>query len=259
MRLLTATVRIYLGAAREAGKAFPRSALAFLVLLLSFPLLTAAGTLVAPLGFLGGVLLAVLNAACAGTYLAMLRDTLSVRRNLGVSALGFSTLRSNLGASTWDIINVLFPLFVVDLVLGLIGAPAVVPLIFGVAVFLFLNPIPEMIGRARTGGLDLYREAVQFMMNHGPEWLAPQFIALVVLWVAFPGQSLQILFLFGPRFGFTTTGALAMSGGSGAVGWAVGFGLVALVHLLMLFRGALYTSLSGAGGRRAREWAERLR
>ncbi|MDP2309155.1 MAG: hypothetical protein Q8P18_24240 [Pseudomonadota bacterium] len=252
--LLTATVRIYVDAAREAGKAFSRSAWAFLTLLLCFPLLAVVGLLVAPLGIIGGLILSILNAACAGTYLAMLRDVLSVRRSLGPAAV-----RSNLGASTWDIINVLFPIWIVDLLLSLLGVPAVVPLVFGIAVVLFLNPVPEMIGRSRNGGLELLREAAQFMMNHGPEWLIPQVGALALLWLAFPTQALPILSLFGPRFGFTTTGSLAMSAGSGAVGWAIGFGLVALVHLLMLFRGALYLRLSGAGGRRAREWSERLR
>lgn len=252
--LVTATVRIYVDAAREAGKAFSRSALAFLVLLLCFPLLTAVGILVSPLGIAGGLVLSILNAACAGTYLAMLRDALTGRRSLGVSSL-----RGNLGSSTWDIINVLFPLWIVDLVLSLVAVPAAVPVVFGVAVFLFLNPVPEMIGRSRSVGLDLLREAWQFMMSHGPEWLVPQLAALALLWLAFPAQALPILSLFGARFGFTTTGGLAMSAGSGPVGWAIGFGLVALVHVLMLFRGALYVRLSDAGGRRAREWNERLR
>lgn len=254
MRLLTATVRIYVDAARDAGKTFPRSAWAFITLLLCFPLLTIVGMLVSPLGILGGLVLSILNAACAGTYLAMLHDALSVKRNLGAD-----TLRANLGASTWDVINVLFPLWMVDLVLSLLGAPPLIALVFNIAVMLFLNPVPEMIRRVRSGGLELLREAWQFMMSHGPEWLVPQILALGLLWLAFPAQAQAILSLFGPRFGFTTTGSLAMSAGSGLLGWAVGFGLVALVHLVMLFRGALYVRLSGAGGRRAREWGERLR
>lgn len=253
MRLLTATVRIYVDAAREAGKALPRSAWAFVTLLLCFPLLTLTSLLVAPLGILGGLVITLLNAACAGTYLAMLHDALTVRRSLGVSAL-----RTNLGAYTWDIVNVLFPLWIVDLVLGLLGVPWVVTLVFAIAVFLFLNPVPEMIGRSRSGGLDLLRDAGKFMMDRGPEWLAPQLAALALLWLAFPAQALPVLSLFGARFGFTNTGSLATSVGSGPGGWAIGLGLVALVHLVMLFRGALYVRLN-SGGRRAREWEERLR
>ncbi len=253
MRLLTATLRIYVDAAREAGKAFTRGAWAFILLLLCFPALTAAALLVSPLGFFGGIVLAFLTAACAGTYLASLQDALSVRRSLGPAAV-----RQHLGAHTWDILGVLFPIWIVELVLSLGGVPSVVSLVFGIAVALFLNPVPELIGRTRSGGIELLREAWQFMMNHGPEWLAPQVLALGVLWLIFPSQALPILTLFGPRFGFVTAGSLAVSAGSGAVGWAIGFGLVALVHLMMLFRGALFTRLSG-GGRRARDWQERLR
>lgn len=253
MRLLTATLRIYVDAAREAGKAFTRGAWAFIVLILCFPALMAASMLVAPLGFFGGMVMAILSAACAGTYLASLHDALTVRRSLGPK-----DVRENLGAHTWDIIAVLFPIWLVDLVLSLGGVPGVVSLIFGIAVALFLNPVPEMIGRSRSRGVELLREAWQFMMSHGPEWLAPQLLVLGALWLAFPTQAMPILLLFGPRFGFVTSGSLAMSAGSGAWGWALGFGLVALVHLMMLFRGALYLRLSG-GGRRAREWQERLR
>ncbi|MDP2316165.1 MAG: hypothetical protein Q8P41_24925 [Pseudomonadota bacterium] len=254
MRLLSATLRIYVDAARESGKAFPRSAWAFITLISCFPLLMLVGMLIAPLGFVGGVIYSILNAACAGTYLALVKDALSVRRSLGPASV-----RANLGAHTWDIIGVLFPLWMVDLVLSLLGAPALVPLIYGIAVFLFLNPVPEMIGRSRSGGLELLREAGQFMMQSGPEWLAPQLLVLAGLWLAFPAQTLPILSLVGPRFGFTTTGSLAVSAGATPAGWAIGFGLVALVHLLMLFRSALFEQLSGRGGRRAREWQERTR
>ncbi len=254
MRLLTATLRIYVDAARDAGKAFTRSAWALIALLACFPILMGARILVSPLGFFGGFILAMLEAACAGTYLACLRDALQMRRSMGPDVV-----RANLGANTWDIIGVLFPIFVLELLLLLLRAPWFLTLPVGIAIALFLNPVPEMIGRSRSGGTELLKDAAQFMMNNGPEWLAPQVLALGALWLAFPDRALTILSLFGPRFGFTNAGSLAMgAAGGGAIAWAVGFGLVALVHLAMLFRGALYQRLSG-GGRRAREWEERFR
>lgn len=253
MRLLTATLRIYVDASRDAGKAFARSAWAMIALLACFPILTGARILVAPLGFFGGFLLAFLQAAAAGTYLACLRDALQMRRSMGPG-----TLRANLGADTFEIIGVLFPIFVVDLLLMLAGAPWLVTLPVGIAIALFLNPVPEMIGRVRSGGVELLKDAARFMMANGPEWLVPQVIALGALWLAFPEHALTVLQLFGPRFGFTDAGVLAVRGGGDAVGWAIGFGLVALVHLMMLFRGALYQRL-GSGGRRQREWEQRFR
>ncbi len=253
MRILTATLRIYVDAARDAGKAFAGSAWALIALLACFPLLAGARILVAPLGFFGGFLLTFLEAAAAGTYLACLSDALQSRRGIGPD-----TLRANLGAHTFDIIGVLFPIFVLQLLLLLVQAPVIVTLPVSIAIALFLNPVPEMIGRSRNAGTELLREAGQFMLRNGWEWIVPQLVALGVLYVAFPAKAIAVLGLFGPRFGFTDAGSLAVSAGSGAVGWAIGFGLVAFVHLAMLFRGALYQRLSG-GGRRAREWAERFR
>jgi len=245
---------MYVDAARDAGKAFPRSAWAFFVLLACFPLLTAVSLLVSPLGILGGIVLSLLNAACAGTYLALLKDAISLRKPVSVEGA-----RASLGAHTWDILGVLFPLYLVQLVFTLFQAPWMITLVFSIGVAIFLNPIPEMIGRSRNGSIELLAEAWAFMMRIGPEWLAPQIVALFALWLVFPSQALPILSLFGPQFGFTTTGRLAMSAGGGVAGWAFGFALVAGVHLMLLFRGALYERLSGAGGRRAREWQERTR
>ena len=94
--------------------------------------------------------MAFLRAAAAGTYLACLRDALSLRRSMGPEVL-----RANLGAHTFEIINVLFPIYVVELLLALIRAPALVTLPVSIAIALFLNPVPEMIGRVRAGGVEL--------------------------------------------------------------------------------------------------------
>lgn len=253
MRLLTATLRIYVDAARDAGKAFARSAWAMIALLACFPLLTGVGVLVSPLGFFGGFILALVQAAAAGTYLACLRDALQMRKSMGPDVL-----RANLGADMWDIIGVLFPIFVVELLLALVGAPWMLTLPVSIAIALFLNPVPEMIGRVRSGGVELLQDAGRFMLANGPEWIAPQLVTLGALWLVFPEKALAVLSLFGPRFGFTNTGAIAMGGGGDAIGWAIGFALVALVHAMMLFRGALYQRL-GSGGRRQREWEARFR
>lgn len=253
MDLVAVTLRIYRDAALDAGRAFVRSAWALVLLLLLFPLLVGVGTLTAPLGIFGGFLLAFVNAACAGTYLATLQDALSMRK-----AMGFDVVRGNLGRHAGDVISVLFPLWVVDLGLSLVRAPTVVVLLVSVAVFLLFNPAPEMIGRARSRGLDLLQDCLTFMQGNGPEWLLPQVVLLAPL-VALTGLGhLSIaLSFFGPRFGFVHAGSLAMDIGAGPVGWALGVGTVALVHLFMLFRGALYVRL-GSGGRRQRAWRARM-
>lgn len=232
-----------------------------------FPILAVAGVLIAPLGFAGGMIYGFLHAACAGTYLATLQDALSSRRSLS-----FDTVRRNVGAFTWDVIGALFPIWVVELLLELSGVPSVVRMIAALLIFLLLNPVPELIGRSRATGVELLREAWTFMWTSGPEWIIPHVLLLGGAWLVFPDQALVLLKLFGPELGFVSAGMLALGGqallgsftaaanpyAGTAVTWAIGFGLVALVHLVMLFRGALFARLS-SGSRRGREWAGHFR
>lgn len=252
MKLVRATLVLYQEAALAAGRAFTRSAWAFALLLVFFPVLWFLGTLLSPLGMLGGILLSLVNAACAGTYLATLQDALSLRRSVDVKLI-----RSNFSRYSGDVLSVLFPLWILQLLVGLLGLP-LVPLLVGIAVGLFFNPAPEMIGRSRTRGLDLLGEAARFMGGNWPEWLVPQALVLGAAAVVFPGSAVGIVALFGPQFGFVQAGSLVLGAGTGLAGWVLGLAMVAFVHLFMLFRGALYERLS-TGGRRARAWQANFR
>lgn len=252
MHLVTATLKIYRDAALTAGRAFTRSAWALLALLLMSPALVLVTIAVAPMGFFGGLIVSLVTAAAAGTYMGTLQDALAARKSMGPDVL-----RANLARYTWDIIGVLFPLWILSLLLQLAGVPSVVTLVVEVALFVACNPVPEMVGRARSGGVELLRDAGRYMLDNGLEWFLPQAALVGVLWLVVPIDVTELLGLFGPRFGFVHAGSLPFGMlGRGAVSWALGLGLVAAVHLVMLFRGALYERL-GSGGRRARAWRER--
>lgn len=252
MKLVVATLRIYGESAVAAGRAFGRSAVAFLLLLAFFPVLWGAGLLLSPFGIVGGLLVSLLSAACAGTYLATLQDALTVRRSVSVAMV-----RRNVSQYTGDVLSVLFPLWILGTVVALVRVP-VLPLVVSLIVALFFNPAPEMIGRSRVRGLDLLGEAARFMGSNWPEWLVPQVVVLVPAAVVLPGAALGLVGLFGPSFGFVQAGSLVLAGGFGVAGWIYGLLAVAFVHLFMLFRGALYERLS-VGGRRARAWQENFR
>lgn len=252
MHLVTATLRIYRLAAADAARAFARSALAFVLLLLAFPVLVAAAGLAGGMGIAGGFFYSLLQAAVVGTYLTTLQDALSRHR-----AMDLAIVRSNLGRHSWDVIGVLFPLWLLDLLLGVIGTPSLVLLGVSLVIAVLLNPVPEMIGRARSRGVDLLQDALTFMQGNGVEWLVPQVLVLAVPVVLYPALGLTVVSLFGPRFGFIHAGGLALSGGLTPLGVGGGLLILASVHLFMLFRGALFTRL-GEGGRRARAWRARL-
>lgn len=252
--MIASTVRLYVDAFSDASRAFARSAWGLGWLLLSFVGLLIAGMLVSPLGMVGGFVLGIAQAFAAGVYLGCLQDALAVHR-----PMGWDLVRGNFGRYMWDIVNVLFPLWIVDLLVGFARVP-VLGTIVGIAIFLFLNPVPEMIGRVRSSGTELLGDAWSFMGRAGPEWLVPQVLFAGGAWALLPGMGLDTLVrataVFSPRMGFMDAGGLGMQalGTTGGIVRAVG--LVALVHLAMLFRGALYGRLEGSS-RRGRAWAER--
>lgn len=252
MELITATLALYRHAAGRAARAFARSAWALVWLLLCLPLLALVEFAAGRLGVVGGFLIGFAQAVAAGTYLSTLHDALTSTRPLGPGVL-----QANFGRWMWEVINLLFPLFVLDIVLSAIGQP-LVSLAVAVATFVLLNPVPELVGRTRSGGLDALGEAWRFMGNSGFEWLLPQVVPIGLAALLMPDRAVGILMLFGPRMDFIHAGRLALGAGLGSpVGWAIGVGLVAIVHLAMLFRGALYEAL-GSGNRRARAWRARM-
>lgn len=252
MKLVVATLRIYGESAVVAGRAFGRSAIAFLLLLAFFPVLWGASLVLSPFGIVGGILVSLLSAACAGTYLATLLDALTVRRSVSLEMV-----KRNLSQYTGDVLSVLFPLWILSMLLGFLQVP-LLPLAITVVVSVLFNPAPEMIGRSRSRGLDLLGDAAKFMGANWPEWLLPQLVVLLPAALLLPGAALGLAGLFGPSFGFVQAGSLVLSGGYGPLGWAYGLAVVAFVHLFMLFRGALYERLA-SGGRRARAWQENFR
>ena len=252
--MLSSTLRLYADAFADSARAFARSAWGLGWLIVSFVGLMLVGVLVSPLGMLGGFVMGLAQAFAAGVYLGCLQDALSVHR-----PMGWDLVRGNFGRYMWDIVNVLFPLWIVDLVVGYARLP-LLGTIVAIGIFLFLNPVPEMIGRVRSGGMELLGDAWSFMGRSGPEWLVPQFFFAAAAWGLLPGRGIaglvQAVGVFSPRMGFMDAGSLGLValGSAGGVLRAVGF--VALVHLAMLFRGALYGRLEGSS-RRARAWSGR--
>ncbi len=252
--MLASTLRLYADAFTDSARAFARSAWGLGWLIVSFVGLMLVGVLVRPLGMLGGFVMGLAQAFAAGVYLGCLQDALSVHR-----PMGWDLVRGNFGRYMWDIVNVLFPLWIVDLVVGYARLP-LLGTIVAIGIFLFLNPVPEMIGRVRSGGTELLADAWAFMGRAGPEWLVPQVLFAGGAWALLPGMGLDTLVraaaVFSPRMGFMDAGGLGVQALGGAGGVARAVGLVALVHLAMLFRGALYVRLEGSS-RRGRAWAER--
>ncbi len=221
--MFVSTLRVYRAAAAAAGGAIVRGPAAWVASLLIFPLLGILGMLVAPLGIIGGFIIGFATAALLGAYLFLVGEALTRK-----SALGWSVLRESLGHLLWEVMGVMFFAWILQIVLGAIGAPSMVVLGLGLALLVMFNPAPEVITQDRAAGTtDTLMRSFRFMTANAPEWILPHLVLVGICYALAP--------------------ILAE--------WWLGSGV--LVHPIMLFRGALYRELA-TGSRRAREWRSRF-
>ena len=171
--------------ARLAGKAI-RLALrgwpAAVVLPLYAALLQIGGGLLAPMGMIGGFLLAFLLAFLASSYLHLVSLAVAGRK------IGFSDFRESFLAHFGDVISVMFATWVIQLVVSMVARSfgdrgTIIFVLVDLTMVVFFNPIPEMIylGGGRTRSFGLLMEAGRFITAHWPEWLAPSVLMAAVL------------------------------------------------------------------------------
>lgn len=177
--------------------------------------------LLAPLGFVGGILSALALDAILSCYLYFLGEVV-----VGGQAR-MRDLKASIGAYFWSVVNVGFVVFVAEWLLStaMRGPQAQTALwaLRAVAAIL-LNAVPEVIYQRGTyGGLATIREAAEFLQANWLEWLLPNLLLGALL------------------FGADT--ALPLGGW-----WPMLF-LGALLHAAMIFRGHLFTELVASSHR----------
>lgn len=254
MGVVEATLKTWLGAARDAFGALPRSWMAALALLVGSAGLGILHHVIRPLGMMGGFVYAIFHAGVAGTYLYLLETAISQNRRLD-----WEDVRSSLGTYLWDVISVLFLFFIGSMLLIPLSATPI-PIAVYLGVFVIFNPAPEFIYQGHTRSVALLGDAGRFMFDNWPEWLVPQILFAALLFLLLP-DLVGVAQMFGPFFGFTDVATDfygRLLGGSFSLVW-LGRTLAALVvvHLVMLFRGFLFSALR-TGNRRTRAWKARF-
>ncbi len=246
MRLI---VSLYGWVAREAlvraAKAWP-VALATVVYALLFELI---GSLVAPLGLAAGFILGFIEAGCIASYLYLLS------RAVQGSRLKLEDLKNSFRPFFWDVIGVLFMLWIAGWVVQFAEQVAgdhgtFVAAAYGLAVAVFLNPVPEIIylGRGRGRTTDLLLESARFVQAHWVEWFLPNLLfglALLALALGrsafnFETLSQTLPGLFSLQTGYSLGNSLVHFGDLWA--WPL---ILALVHYTMIFRGLLFQEIAG--------------
>ncbi|HUB07683.1 MAG TPA: hypothetical protein VMB50_11805 [Myxococcales bacterium] len=217
-------------------------------------LMVAATFLFGRLGIVGGFILGFIEAACISSYLHLLSVVVSG------SKLTLDDLRAGFFALLWDVIGVLFVLWIaswgIDALVQAAGDHGrFVSAAWGLLVAIFLNPVPELIYLRRAPGrtTDLIVASARFVHEHWIEWFLPNLLfgfALLALVVGVQSLDAPTLMIYLPKL-FSLEGAYQLApsliqGGSSL--WLAPI-VLALCHYVMVYRGLLFQEIQGGGWR----------
>jgi hypothetical protein len=132
----------------------------------------------APLGLVGGFLITIAFAAFASSGLVLLGH---VVRNGRVT---LADVPGSFGVYLGDVLTFGFLLFALQYVAG-VAFPQLsyLAIVFELALFVFLNAVPEEIYLAGAGGTAIFVGSYQFVATHWIEWL-PAAAVLFLVWAA---------------------------------------------------------------------------
>ena len=226
MQILRVTLWIYATALMRAFDCVRKNLVVSLAPLAYSLVLSAAAMIALPLGILGGFLLGLVSQACISSGLYLVKNMIdSGKTDFNDFARGFTVY-------LWDLITISFILWIPMRLAGM--ALATVPngpLIYfciQIALYILLNPVPELIYQSRTSGLELLGASYNFIVENWIEWLIPNIL------LAIGGYALLRLFE-SLLFGLPAFVQLFLDS----------FGLGLFLTYMMTFRGFLFAELHG--------------
>ena len=201
--------------------------------------LSVAAMVLVPLGFIGGMVLGVVFAACASSALYLIENVVRMSKaTLQDFARGFTVY-------IWDILTLAFIFWIPMRLLAQFAftTPNGPLLYLGVQILLYVifNAVPELIYQGRVSGLALLSASYQFIVENWIEWLLPNLL------VGVAGYLLRnvVYQLVAPLPFFLQYFFVEAA-----------FGL--FLTFLMIFRGLLFSELNGTT-RRSRVYRYKAR
>ncbi len=240
--LITSTLRLYQQAATETWEKGRRSWWVALLPFLYGPLFFLISGFAARLGMIGGFIIGLALAMCVSSYLYFIAGVVNGSR-MHPSEL-IESWRPYFGS----VINILFLLFIVQYVLALLTPPGdetamILTSLIELILLIILNPIPEIIYQGRSEGFNMVQESVDFLRTSGMEWFFPLILLAVLSALFFPIPILAGPLQFG-RLTFPMTLGGSFADSLAGLFWPVVSAFI--LFALMVFRGILFRSLSGA-------------
>ena len=227
MSTVQATLWLYATALRRSWESLLKNWVVSFAPWVYAALLAILALVVAPLGIIGGLVLGLATQACISSGLYLIKNIVESRRaDLKDFVHGFTVY-------LWELLGIAFILWIPMRVLTM--ALASTPnggLIFGLiqlAIYILLNPVPELIYQTRSSGLTLIGDSYTFIVENWLEWLLPN----IVLTIA---GYLILNILSAITTGLPSVVQIFIV--------AVGMGLC--LSYFMIFRGFLFAELHGS-------------
>jgi len=239
MEIVLATLWIYRVAFRRTLELLSANLPVIFAPLAYSVILSLATWILAPLGFIGGIIVTALQAACASSALFVIENIVRMgKASVGDFIRGFSVYFG-------EILTIFFILWVPLLLLREVAAstpqgPTIV-LCVQLLLYVILNPVPELIYQTRTSGIALLSASYEFIVENWVEWFVPNVAILIVgywllVWLDIPASYLpSFLYSF---FLYSV--------------------FLLLLTFLMIFRGLVFSELNGTT-RRSRAYRYRAR
>lgn len=178
MKLVQATLWIYQTAIHRALEGVRKNWIVSFAPLAYGTALSVVALIVAPLGIIGGLVLALSLQACLSSGLYLIQNIVQMgRTNLDDFRRGFAVY-------FWELVRIAFilwiPLRVVWLALSGIPNGELVYDLIRIALYVFLNPVPELIYQTRVSGLELLSASYNFIVENWIEWFVPNIVLTVL-------------------------------------------------------------------------------
>lgn len=265
--LLRITLGLYQKAAQELVDKITRTWWISLLPLLYAPVFFFVASFAGQLGIVGGFIVGFFLAVLVGSYLYFIDGAVHGNRMQPGELL--DSWRPYFNST----LTILFFLFIVRLMIGMLAAPGTsiqIPwLITAVILPVLLSPVPEIIYQGHSEGFAIVQESVDFLRDSGVEWFVPLLGMSLVFSLVLPVPLLELfpaiafplsIPVTSPQMGYITYPLLSLFG-------LGDLGLLSLIlagamngyllFALMLFRGLLFREL-GRSSRRQRLFRSRL-
>ncbi len=180
-------LKLYARLAARAVRLAVRGWPAAVALLLYAMIFQAATAKLAALGSLvGGFLVGFVMAFLLSSYLHLVSLAVTDRR------IGFADIRESFTARFWDVVSVLFAVWIIQLVVMSVSSSAgdrgpIIAVLVGLTMAVFFNAVPELIylARGQVRSFGLLMASARFITQHWIEWLGPTILMGAVILAPF--------------------------------------------------------------------------